>query len=287
MITKSENDLYFDKLQNRYYKILVHTYEKIIDNANDKEYSKVFAAFAVTLSDYGNQNPYVLEIIENFKHIYKLGLSIDNVLKQIPALREKHLRLMEEEQTKNKRTQYHYKNKFREFLKLPSLVTTYTPLGPYIWNPDIISTKGDKIIIKILIKHFVIQRFFKDYLETDLELKNNENLFQRLLPNTNKTLSDNAIHDDLPKQTGIKWIGQNKTEFVQLIYSLYHAELITNETKEITKLVVDIANFFNIDLGNNWQSNLSKSKNDRNNDYIPQIFDRIKNAFIKYSKRDK
>ncbi len=285
---KSENDFYFERLQDRYYKILVTTYENIVNQGNDKEYSKFWGAFAIIFSTFGNQNPYIKEIIDTFKHSYKLGYSIDNVLSEIPNLKEKHLQLMEEERIKNATTQYHYKNKFRKFLKLPSLITTVTMPGAYIWNSDIIHEKDNKKILKILIKHFAVQRFFYDRLQTELETINSENLFDRLFPDMFKSLNFNqSIEKNEEKiQPKVKWLGQNKTEFVQLVYALYHAKLITNETNEITKITTDLAAFFDIDLGKNWQSNFSKSKNDRNNDYVPKIFERLKSAFVNYSNRD-
>jgi hypothetical protein len=69
------------------------------------------------------------------------------------------------------------------------------------------------------------------------------------------------------------------------MYLLYHSNLINNDTNEITKIVIDIAAFFDIELGSNWQSNLSKSKNARNSDYVPKIFDRIKTAYVNYSNK--
>jgi hypothetical protein len=83
----------------------------------------------------------------------------------------------------------------------------------------------------------------------------------------------------------VKWEGQNETEFVQLIYSLFEAGYISNQNHEITKLVTQIASLFNFQLGKNWQSNLSKSINNTNFEYRPEIFDKIEQGFRNY--RDK
>lgn len=85
-----------------------------------------------------------------------------------------------------------------------------------------------------------------------------------------------------PIDSGIKWKGKNKTEFVQLIYALYEDGLIDNEKSEVTKLVADLAIILGLDLGKNWQSNHTKSITNRNNDYDIKIFDRIKRAYENY-----
>ena len=53
----------------------------------------------------------------------------------------------------------------------------------------------------------------------------------------------------------------------------------------MTKLVIQMAEIFNLKLGKNWQSNLSKSINKRNLDYIPEIFENVKKGFAKYRDR--
>lgn len=85
----------------------------------------------------------------------------------------------------------------------------------------------------------------------------------------------------------MKWTGSeiNKTEFVQLIYGLHEAGLIDNGKGEITKITEALAETFGLDLGKNWQSNLSASIHKANMEYQPPIFDKIKDAYLKYSKK--
>lgn len=85
-------------------------------------------------------------------------------------------------------------------------------------------------------------------------------------------------------KSSIHWKGKSETEFVQLIYALYEANLIEGEG--IIKVVKEFAQVLNYKLSSNWQSNHSKSLNERNNDYEPKIFNRLSNAYEEYrSKR--
>ena len=85
----------------------------------------------------------------------------------------------------------------------------------------------------------------------------------------------------------VKWTGseKNKNEFVQLIYGLHEAELINDGKGEITKITETIAEILGLDLGKNWQSNLSASIHKANVDYQPPIFDKIKEAYLKYAEK--
>ena len=87
------------------------------------------------------------------------------------------------------------------------------------------------------------------------------------------------------KMSQLKWKADNETEFVQLVYSLYEAGYITNDNHSITKMVEQMADIFGLSLGNNWQSNLSKSINKRNIDYVPEIFGRLSEGFNKYKEK--
>jgi hypothetical protein len=81
------------------------------------------------------------------------------------------------------------------------------------------------------------------------------------------------------------WKMKNETEFVQLIYALSEAKYLDNESGEITKLVQQVASVFNFKLGKNWQSNFSKSINDRNHKYEAKIFTNLKDSFHAYRER--
>jgi hypothetical protein len=89
----------------------------------------------------------------------------------------------------------------------------------------------------------------------------------------------------VPDKTQVYWKGVNETEFVQLIYALHEADYLKHETNEITSLVTELAGLLNFELGKNWQSNFSKSVNNRKADYKPEIFEKLPASFERY--RDK
>lgn len=73
------------------------------------------------------------------------------------------------------------------------------------------------------------------------------------------------------------WSG-DKNAFVQLIYGLQKAGYIQGNLKA---LVEYYAPLFGVAL-KEWQSNLSKSIHNNNNDYKPKIFDELFNAYMNY-----
>jgi hypothetical protein len=83
----------------------------------------------------------------------------------------------------------------------------------------------------------------------------------------------------------IIWKGTNETEFVQLIYMLYHSMLLTNEKDEIGLLVNQMAAVFNLQIRENWQSNLSASVNKRKQGYKPEIISKLNKAWESYVEK--
>lgn len=99
-----------------------------------------------------------------------------------------------------------------------------------------------------------------------------------------ENLENTAVKNIQESTRTIKWTGKD-LELVQLIYSLREGGFLTNENDEITSLVNQVATAFNHKLSDYWQSNLSDSVNNRNNDYMPTIFQKLPKAFNDY--RDK
>lgn len=75
-----------------------------------------------------------------------------------------------------------------------------------------------------------------------------------------------------------------KNDFVQLIYGLHLAGYLNDGKGEITKITEALADTFGVDLGKNWQSNHSSSIHKAKEGYQPPIFDKIKQAYLAYSK---
>jgi hypothetical protein len=86
------------------------------------------------------------------------------------------------------------------------------------------------------------------------------------------------------KKSDLVWKGENETEFVQIFYALFKAGYISNTEKKITHFIPEMAKLLNFQLSENWQNNLSKSIHATNNDYNPQIFDRLKTSFAEYQQ---
>ena len=84
----------------------------------------------------------------------------------------------------------------------------------------------------------------------------------------------------------VKWTAtkDNKNDFVQLIYSLHEAGFINGGKGEITKITESLAGVFGVNLGDNWQTNHSKSIHHANSGYEPPIFRKIKKAYQQYSE---
>ena len=101
------------------------------------------------------------------------------------------------------------------------------------------------------------------------------------------TLFDESLSKKETKNnTQITWTGsdKNKNEFVQLVYGLYQAGLINEGNGEIIKITESLADTFGIELGKNWQSNHSASIHKAKANYQPPIFDKVKEAYLKYAK---
>lgn len=80
--------------------------------------------------------------------------------------------------------------------------------------------------------------------------------------------------------TSLTWEG-DKTELILLVKSLKEAGLIKGDQKQIFKAFSQLLNINLTDASNF----LSKNINRTNNDYVPKIFDKLKEAYLKY--RDK
>jgi hypothetical protein len=87
------------------------------------------------------------------------------------------------------------------------------------------------------------------------------------------------------QQAIVKWTGSkdNKNEFVQLIYGLHQAGFINEGKGEITKIIEALSEVFNIQLGENWQSNHSASIHKVKSDYHAPIFRKIQQAYEAYT----
>jgi hypothetical protein len=145
---------------------------------------------------------------------------------------------------------------------------------PEIFNVMILeveSTKRDETVK--LLGEQAGQTAMRKFLSDESDKQNN-------LHTGNKSIENYKEY-----QSPINWKGTNETEFIQLIYALHEAGYLYNEERQITSLVWQMADAFNVRLGRNWQSNFSHSINNRKLGYEPKIFKDLKKYFIAY--RDK
>ena len=80
-------------------------------------------------------------------------------------------------------------------------------------------------------------------------------------------------------KSDILWKGESQIEFILLIMSLYESKMISNSDDKINKLINQVADVFNFDLGSNWRSLLSETLKERVEDYKPTIIEKIESGF--------
>jgi hypothetical protein len=129
-----------------------------------------------------------------------------------------------------------------------------------------IEKENQKFIFDKLSELQALNDFFKYIRAKDLESKDEANEINH-------------------HKKSLVWKSKTELEFVQLIYSLHEAGYLNHEKNEITTLVTEVASLFNFELSKYWQSNLSDNINNRNSDYQPEIFDKLKLSFNEYRER--
>jgi hypothetical protein len=122
-------------------------------------------------------------------------------------------------------------------------------------------TKSKNKIIQLLAELDAMDEFFDYWGNQDLNSKN-------------------ELRDD--EKEKVIWKGKNQTEFVQLIYMLFHSKLVVNESNLITKLVPEIADLLNFKLTKNWKNDISSSIHKTKIGYQPPILEKLRSAFDSY-----
>ncbi|MBL4594035.1 MAG: hypothetical protein JKX68_09495 [Flavobacteriales bacterium] len=125
----------FELVSKRFYDKLLRGYYQFIEKSRDKDFAKDYYSSLSPLV-YGMPNDeFSSKLYELFNHQYKLGVSIDKIIKQAIPLREKHLKQQEEkdkerfEIAKNSKYKDSYKNLFYRLLRLPQKTKEYSPDG--------------------------------------------------------------------------------------------------------------------------------------------------------------
>jgi hypothetical protein len=188
-----------------------------------------------------------------------------------------------------------YRDTDKQYLKLQS---EFSPNGYEVWrdfekvygsnsessieNSIIECTKNDKP--KLRDSKLIYVSTLKAYEKFFAYLRHKEKAFN--LNDKTNDRSNNEITAN--KKLKIQWTnGRNKNEFVKIVYALFHAKLINNGEGNITEIIKELDEFFNVGLGNNYNSNLSTHILDTSGENEMKIFKRMSDAFEHYANEVK
>lgn len=235
----------FDELLDRYIKTIEKSYQDRYKKAKDKEFIKEeLITDAGFVLGWEYLSPENAKLIDLFMVMYKRGDDISTILTHI----KKTYGEVEDE---------------RPFKRIEN----GKKITLYIDEEEKALKKlalDERKLLKLLIRHTAFRGIQKRlptmFEESDVSLKGKRN---------------SSVQWTSPKDT--------KNEFVQLIYGLHQAGFINNGTGEVTKITETLAEIFGLDLGKNWQSNHSASIHKAKNNYQAPVFDKIKEAYGKYT----
>lgn len=87
------------------------------------------------------------------------------------------------------------------------------------------------------------------------------------------------------KYAKLKW-NLDQRDFIRIVYSLFHSQILTNNKNEIANLVRELAERLDFDLSTSWRQNLSNSLNNSNADFEhTKIFDIMKQGFSDFERK--
>lgn len=255
-------DAYIEECEKRFVPILKKNFKARIDKARNKE--KALQDFVkLQLTSYYlcfKQTEYRRYLIDGLFPDYELGYDLEYKIKDILEF-GRFLQSIEDRMDEN----------------------------------DVRLNRSEKTIARFFAKYTSFQMFVqylqKEYPEIYEAFKEEEeeNLkreadrishlpFERELP---VKAGESAATSPLYFTTGIRWQKNNETEFVQMVYCLFHAGVLDNQGKGVTKLVEEMAALFHYTLSPHWQSNLSNSIGRAKMDYQPAIIKTIQKGFEK------
>ena len=151
----------------------------------------------------------------------------------------------------------------------------------YTWESEFIHDSSSKDILKM----------FAQYYSTDIFIEQHplrESYTSQPIKFGKKSILEKR--EETIKKGLVKWTnGKNKTDFVKIIYGMYHAGLINNGDGEITKIVPYLGEIFNVELSKkSWEGNHTTHKT--NARMSPEqkllVFDKIKDAYRKYLEKN-
>ncbi|MBE2289394.1 MAG: RteC domain-containing protein [Chitinophagaceae bacterium] len=237
----------YDKLLSRYVAHIERNMKERLTNARDK-----VAVFEDIGSELANVNrlmlatPKAAELLGNFVQQYKSGVTIDEILEDL-------------------KLRYGYDDE-----AFAGHINKHTDLTIYYANDEdrrftLLASEKPKLL-KFLVRYMATQQI-KERLSS-LSIK-----------------ADKTSQAENITLYPVIWTGSrnNNNEFVQLIYGLHEAGYLNEGNGEITKIVESLASILKISLGKGWQSNLSSSVHKSKKDYEPPVFEKIKQAYLRYA----
>lgn len=237
----------YDKLLSRYVAQIERTIKERLTNARDKE--AIFEEIGRELANVNrlmSATPKAAELLGDFVQQYKSGVTIDGIIEDIKCRYGCDYEAFAGHINKQKNLAIYYANdEDRRFSLLAS---------------------DKRKLLKFLVRYMAIQQI-KDRLPL-LSIK-----------------VDKTSHAENITLYPVIWTGSrnNNNEFVQLIYGLHEAGYLNEGNGEITKIVESLASILKISLGKGWQSNLSSSVHKSKKDYEPLVFEKIKQAYLRYA----
>lgn len=238
----------FENLAFRYSSVLERNIQKRLKKARDKEFTAgEIKKLVSSVNNEFESNSEIKKMIDLFSSHYKLGEPIDVFFS---VVREVYVNSPDDSPTQ----QFEEDNDVSEYLadekkELKQLAA------------------DEKRLIRLLVRFVAFQEI------------------EKKLPDI-LSLADKKGNKERVEQNPVKWtsIKDNKNDFVQLVYGLHKAGYINKGKGEITKIVETLAETFQVDLGKNWQSNLSSSIHKSKHGYEPPIFNKIRQAYQYYSE---
>ncbi len=210
-------------------------------------------------SSYSLFSKYKDEAFKKFKNLYELKVSKANSKKKVSL--EFHDELSRNEYSKIQNELGAYS---RVIISIKDdLERDVNKEFEHLFNDasNSFPTKSKNKIIQLLAELDAMDQFFDYWGNQDLNSKN-------------------ELRND--EKEKVIWKGKNQTEFVQLVYMLFHSNLITNESNLITKLVPQIAELLNFELTTNWKNDISSSIHKTKIGYQPPILEKLRSAFDSY-----
>ncbi len=307
----------FMDLKDRYIKHLTFIYNKNLNTASDKDFSKKMQSAAHAILTEIPYDEFSQSIVTSFKLQYTLGLGINEIIFNLKDIQKDYLRLhpkvldvkfkneyyrilgINTNHLKRKtiygangeivsQNEYDYDFSFKNLNKLRKAKTEQEKLDIYFNEIEIV--KQTAIHTNPITIQLIDAEELSDFIWFKALVKlQGRNEFSEFLEGENDSHNIKKAKQTSSNSQKVKKIvtwtnGKNKNDFVKIIYALHGAKLINSGKGEITKIVENLAPIFDVDL-KDWQSNFSSGINNQTIDYNhTAIFEKLQDAYLEHVK---